>query len=703
MSGADTLLEQYLRTHRFQLGAPTAFTISPDGDRIVYLRSRSGSDPVSCLWQISMATGEERLIADPDQAVLQPPAEAGGAPSSDAWLRERTRERSRGITAYATDQAMTRAVFSIHGRIGIARLDKGHTSVLDDLPPAFDPRPSPDGSQIAYVHAGALRLVGADGDDDRVLAEPESEHVTYGLAEHVAAESMERLRGFWWSPDSRRLLVARVDTALVERWYLADPARPAHRPRELAYPTAGTPNADVSLWLVADDSPPVAVAWDRTEFEYVVDVHWSGQQPLVVVQDRSQGRMSVLKVEPVTGATQVVHEETDPAWVSIVRGVPTMTASEQLVWVGDRDGTRRLLIDGDTVTPPGLQVREVTGTDGTTVYFRASQEPTRTHLWSWTPEEGARQVTREPGVWNGRVGGGTVVTYGRCLDRPGWTVTAHGRCGPLRSIRSLVEAPILTPNVRILTVGERELRVAVVLPSGANGSRPLPVLMDPYAGPYLQRVTEELDGYLLPQWLAEQGFAVVIVDGRGTPGRGPAWERTIHGDIAAPVLQDQVDGLHGAAAALGFLDLDRVAIRGWSYGGFLAALAVLRRPDVFHVAVAGAPVTDQTLYDTHWRERHLGHPAENPDTYARSSLLKDAPKLIRPLMLIHGMADDNVVSAHTFRLSEALLRAGRLHTVLPLPGTTHMMADPGIQRNVLKLQVQFIHDALRRTGPAAAP
>ncbi|OON79707.1 S9 family peptidase [Streptomyces tsukubensis] len=697
MSATDAFLDQYLRTHRFQLGVPSSFTVSPDGERVVFLRTRSGGDPLSCLWTLSAGTGEEQLVVDPDD--ILPPAEDRGASSADAWLRERTRQRAHGITAYATDAVVDLAVFCLDGRVCTARLGTRQVRTLETARPAFDPRPSPDGTRIAYVHAGSLRTVGVDGRGDSLVVAPEGENVTYGVAEHVAAESMERLRGFWWSPDSRRLMVARVDTTSVERWYLSDPARPATPPRQVAYPAAGTANADVSLWLVSPDEDAVAVEWDRKAFEYVVEVNWSLDEPLVLVQDRTQRRMRVLAVAPATGRTRVVREETDPCWVTVVKGVPAVTASGRLVTVTDQEDSRRLLVDGEAVTPPGLQVREVVGTDGETVFVRASREPTRTGLWSWDPSYGARQETRAAGVWNGRVGGGTVVSYGRAPDRDGWEVTVRDRSRATSRVRSLAERPLLKPNVQLLRVGQRKLRVAVVRPAGSDTDQLLPVLMDPYAGPYLQRVTEEQDGYLLPQWLAEQGFAVVIIDGRGTPGRGPGWERTIRGDIATPVLQDQVDGLQATAAAVGGLDLTRVGIRGWSFGGFLAALAVLRRPDVFHAAVAGAPVTDQTLYDTHWRERHLGHPADEPDNYVRSSLIKDAAHLTRPLMLIHGTADDNVVSAHTFRLSEALLRAGRPHTFLPLPGAAHMVADHEVQRNMLLLQVAFLKDALCGSRP----
>jgi dipeptidyl-peptidase-4 len=227
------------------------------------------------------------------------------------------------------------------------------------------------------------------------------------------------------------------------------------------------------------------------------------------------------------------------------------------------------------------------------------------------------------------------------------------------------------------------------------------VLLDPYGGPHAQRVLEARGAYLTAQWFAEQGFAVVIADGRGTPGRGPGWERAIAGDLAGPVLDDQVTALRAAAARFADLDTGRVAIRGWSFGGYLAALAVLRRPDVFHAAVAGAPVTDWRLYDTHYTERYLGHPDRDADSYHRSSLFHLAERAVvspRPLMLIHGLADDNVVVAHTLRLSGALLAAGYPHTVLPLSGITHMASQESVAENLLLLQLDFLRRALVPAG-----
>jgi dipeptidyl-peptidase-4 len=258
------------------------------------------------------------------------------------------------------------------------------------------------------------------------------------------------------------------------------------------------------------------------------------------------------------------------------------------------------------------------------------------------------------------------------------------------------DRPLLPgPHPVIFGAGPRGVRTALLLPSWHRpGSGKLPVLLDPYGGPHAQMVLASGSAYLTSQWLAEQGFAVVIADGRGTPGRGPEWERAIAGDVTGPVLEDQVDALTAAVARCPDLDTSRVAIRGWSFGGFLAALAVLRRPDVFHAAVAGAPVTDWRLYDTHYCERYLGHPDDQQEAYERSSLLPDAARLTRPLLLIHGLADDNVVVAHTLRLSSALLAAGRPHSVLPLSGVTHLASQEEVAENLLLLQVDFLRTAL---------
>jgi dipeptidyl-peptidase-4 len=574
------------------------------------------------------------------------------------------------------------AVFTVAGRLYAVDAETGTVTALDAREPAGEARIDPTGRTVAYVCDDELRLVGRDGSGDRSLAEPDGPEVTWGLPEHEASESMDRFQGHWWAPDGQSLLAARVDNSPVQVWHISDPAHPEQPPIALRYPAAGTPNADVSLHVLGLDGSRIPVEWDRKAFEYVTRVVWDATALLVTVQNRHQTVMRVLAVDPATGQTTVVREDTSATWTTIVSGVPAHTASGSLLWTVDEGETRRLTVDGVPVTPPGLQVEEILSADGDTVLFAAREDPAERHLWTWSPTVLTR-ITTEPGLYDGTRTGGTTVVTARTLD--GETVTVDGV-----PLRGLAADPEIKPVVHLHWLGERRLRTAVLLPTGYRpGSGPLPVLLDPYAGSAAQRAVAARSRFWASQWFADQGFAVIVADGRGTPGRGPAWERARGDDHPAPRLQDQVDALHAAAEDYD-LDLSKVGIRGWSAGGYLAALAVLRRPDVFHAGIAGAPVTDQLLYSSHWQERTLGLPAENPRLYEQSSLIDDAPNLRRPLLLIHGLVDDNVLPVHTLKLSAALLAAGRPHAVLPLPGASHM----GAVDNLWEFELAFLRQSL---------
>ncbi|NRQ31627.1 prolyl oligopeptidase family serine peptidase [Nonomuraea sp. NN258] len=688
---SPSLPRQLARTRRFTLGVPGSFTISPDGRTVFFLRSRGGEDPVSCLWMLR--DGVEHLLADPLELLAGADEELS---AEERVRRERARQTSSGIVAYAADQACEVLAFALSGRLWTVRPADGEIQALPVDGPVIDPRPDPTGRRIAYVSGGALRVVECASGEDRALARPDGPEVTFGLAEHVAAESMYRHRGYWWAPDGRRLLVARVDTAGVARWYVGDPSDPSRPPSSFPYPAVGTANAEVGLWLADVSGGPLSpVGWDTKAFEYLTAAGWDAFGPYAAVQDRSQRHVQVLGIDPGTGETRVLAEQCDDAWVELVPGLPARTAAGALLTSADQDDTRRLLVDGVPVTPPGLHLDRIEAVDGESVLFTAVDEPAETHLWAYHPDTGLRRVSDEPGGHGGTGRAGTIVLVSRTLSRSG-TRARILRDGTSAEIASLAARPVLEPRPAMLRLGPRELRAALFLPSWHRPEHgPLPVLMDPYAGPAMRKATAEPAWFAhVSQWFAEQGFAVLVVDGRGTPGRGPAWERAIHLDLAGPVIDDQVDALRAAAAAHPALDLTRVGIRGWSFGGFLAAMAVLRRPDVFHAAVAGAPVTDQRLYDTHWRERHLGHPDEHPEAYDRCSPVLEASSLRRPLLLVHGLADDNVFAAHTLRFSAALLAAGRPHEVLPLSQATHLPTQEAVAENLLVHQLGFLRRSL---------
>ena len=447
------------------------------------------------------------------------------------------------------------------------------------------------------------------------------------------------------------------------------------------------------------------------------------------------------------GSTRVLEKHSNAYWLDLIHGTPAFTPNGRLICaMNDMDAdTNRLTVDGVPFTPAGLQVREVLNVTDDDVLCVVQRTPellsddSLPFLWqSNAADHDARSfdvvsirydgtwepLTYAPGQWTmSRAGNGCVVT-GRGMDdatvqmQHCMNIVTTDENGTdvasmvVSPIENHAETPGFTPNVHFTRLGERGLYTAIVFPSASSEyahADTLPVLMKPYGGPGFQQVVENQSFYWDAQWWADQGYIVVTADGRGTTGRGPKWDRAIYETMKSVTLEDQVDAVRALPEALATLaaqenkessettipqpDLNRVAMIGWSYGGFLSALAVLEAPETFAAACAGAPPTDWTLYDTHYTERYLGL---DPAVYERNSIISDAPQLDRPLMLIHGFADDNVTIAHSLRLSQALMAAGRKHTFLPLTGITHMTNDETVAENLLILQRDFLAEALER-------
>lgn len=635
---------------------------------------------------------------------------------------------------------------------------------LDEDPamytPVLNPRIAPDGEHVLYTTGSYLMLVDIGGElGDRITAvygvsvededgNPAENTWKIGLAEFVAGEEMDRYDGFWWAPDSQHVLFESFDTADEPTWHISDPADPEKPDAGRRYPRALTRNADVYLTVITlafDENDRYAgitgnadVDWDREAYEYVAAVNWRrGHDPLVLVQNRRQTRDQVLEVAveadgAALGATRVLEEHANEQWIDLVHGTPAYTPDGRLVCsLNDMaTDTNRLTMDGRPFTPAGWNVRTVlavTDEDVLAVVQRAPEiAPEVPDAWADAAAtesvfggHDARSfdvvsidyngtitpVTTDPGQWTASRGERGIVVSGRDM-RSARAQMRHILGEQSATISSTAAEPGFAPNVTFTRLGEHQLYTAIIAPSPSSPyahSDKLPVLMKPYGGPGFQQVVASQSFYWEGQWWADQGFLVVTADGRGTTGRGPAWDREIFEDMKDVTLADQIEAVNALPEAVSRLnadgrrpgvpmpDLDKVCMIGWSYGGFLSALAVLDAPDVFKAACAGAPPTDWTLYDTHYTERYLGL---DPDVYRRNGIVQDAPGLVRPLMLIHGFADDNVTIAHSLRLSQALMAAGRPHTFLPLTGITHMTNDETVAENLLTLQRDFLRDAL---------
>ena len=659
---------------------------------MLFARSDAGDDPLNDLWMAS-DDGRERKIVDVEAAFLD--ASAGGEELTEAEKarRERAREQADGIVTYTATPDCSIAAFVHGGGLWTVETASGELRQWAAADAPYDPRFDVSASRLAYVSGAELHV--SDGENSRVLAgpTPDESNVSWGSADFVAAEEMGRSRGYWWKPDGSAMAVCRTDTTQVKQWWISAPVSPGQAPRPIRYPAAGTDNPSVELWIVDAETGPVrTVDWQHGGFEYLADVLW-GDELLLVVQPRDQRSVSVLRVDQDTGHTEVILTWSDERWVELHPGTP-VSSEQGLVMVVDTEVNRTIAVGEKVFDLGGLQVRALLAVENGEVLLTVTTDGTDSLRASTNIVTGEVRLLDEPGAMvsaassSGTSWVTTAASDAMSETRIDW---ANGATSPVASNRADLGFRV-EPTFHV--VARRRLNAALCLPDGHDGS-PLPVLMDPYGGPHAQRVLRSQGAFATSQWFAEQGYAVVVVDGRGTPGRGPAFEREVWGDLAAPVLEDQVDALQALAAERPELDLDRVAIRGWSFGGYLAALAVLRRPDVFHAAIAGAPVTDWLLYDTHYTERYLGHPQAYPEHYAQTDLLADASNLERPLLLVHGLADDNVVAAHTLSFSQALLEGGSAHEVLPLSGVTHMTPQEKVAENLLLHQLDFLKRALR--------
>ncbi len=741
----DTFPRQYARTRRFSLGEPRSFRISTDEERVLFLRSGGGSDPMQKLWILERAgkTWNERLLVDP--VTILGAGDDENLPAAERARRERLREQASGITAYDVDADATFAVFAMSGALYLVDVASGDVRSLATPPGAFDPRIAPDASRVAFVADDALHTIAtAAGATSEPLISDPSDHVTWGVADFIASEELDRYRGFWWSPESTHILASRVDNSPVNVWWIADPSNPSAAPREHRYPAAGTANAIVSLSAVnVASKSAVAVEWTRSanwsheDWPYLVQASWTSSGCTAVLMNRAQTVQRIVDINPTTGSLRTLQEASDQTWVELIPGTPARLAGDRLVTTicahienrstADPEQTCALAVHDSngtlqTLTPPNLQVRRVIHVDESRaiVAVTASRPLASTfdHL-GIEADVGAVHLVEVKLDGSGitLVAGGPDVgmhdaaatgdhlavirSASTNRTRAELRVTRNGATEAM--VKSFAEVALVHPKPIFFRVGPRAIPCALFLPSDHNANDALtkiPVLLDPYGGPHAQRVVQARNPHTTSQWFADQGFAVLVIDNRGTPGPGPLYEKAAHHDFTKCVLDDQVAGLHEAAARFPQLDLSRVAIRGWSFGGFLSAMAVLERPDVFHTAVVGAPVTEWRLYDTGYTERYLGHPDQNPDVYDANSVLTKAHQATRPMMLIHGLADDNVVCAHTLQLSSLLLAHGKPHEVLPLSNVTHMTPQEEVAENLLKLQVEFIRRSLPQ--PAAS-
>jgi len=706
-------LRDYAETWGYSAGQPTGIELTPKGDAVLFLRS-GPRDIIRNLYEFKTATGEVRGLLRADD-LLQGSQEHLTA--EEKARRERLREIGKGITWYSLSEDGEKILTGLSGRLYVVNRSDGQWTPLLESPagPAMDARFSPDGKFVSCIRGYDLYVTDVATKQEHALTTGGTQDVSHGVAEFVAQEEMDRHSGYWWSGDSQWLAYEESDQREVEKLFIADARNPEASPNGWRYPRAGRTNAKVRLGIISVTGGETRwIDWDREKYPYMATVQWGKDSPLTIyVQTRDQREGVLYLVDHLTGKTTQLLRETDPAWLNLDSDMPRwLSDGKDFLWTTERSGQWEVELRGRdgalkrTFKLPEANLYGVVAVDPTRREFvvQGSADPTQSHLYRISVDKAeVVGLTQEPGSHSGKFSkDGNAWVESASLPDGSSRQIVHGRDMMVRGeLPSVAETPPFTPKVELTTVSAdgRKFHAAIIRPQKFDRSRKYPVIVSVYGGPHVNVVTSATRSYLRQQWIADQGFIVVSIDGRGTPRRGRAWERATSWNLIDAPLEDQAAALTALGRSYGELDLSRVGIYGWSFGGYFSTMAVLRRPDIFHAAVAGAPVIDWEDYDTFYTERYMGAPKDNSEGYRACNALTYAGRLRRPLLLIHGTTDDNVYFTHTLKMSEALFRAGRPYDLLVLPGFTHMVPEPVVTMRLYERIVQHFRKHLVERSP----
>lgn len=680
---------------------PSAVRPDPTSKMLTYLWSEDGTLSRQ-LYAHDPSSGERRLMFAP---------EGGGATeenlsAEEKLRRERTRERGLGVTSYAWAKEANRVLVPVRGDLWVQdglhgtprRVAEGGDH------PCIDPQITRDGKHVAFVKDDELYVVSAEtggGAPVQVTSGARGTGRTHGLAEYIAQEEMDRHHGFWWNHAGDTLAYEEVDETEIPIWRIPHEAAPTPTWEDHRYPFAGAANAKVKLGVIARDGG--ATTWMDLRMEgepevYLARVHWTPDGKLLAqLENRAQTRLQLVRFDLQTGAPTVVLEERSDVWINLhnvfeplEEGVGELSGA--FVWASERTGFRHLyLVDagGRVIRPLTSGEWIVDGLVGVdegrgVVYFTGTKDgPTEQHLYR-VPLAGGEitRMTTEPGM-HGVVmdpAFNVFVDTHSSMDAP---PSVSVRAVDDGSLRHRVPVPadprvaaLALPPPELVTLPSRDgvtLHGAIYRPGPEAGPGPWPVIVSVYGGPHAQRVTNGWDMTvdMRAQYLRSLGYLVFKLDNRGSARRGLAFEGAIARDLGNLEVQDQVDGVNWLVAQ-GLADPKRVGIYGWSYGGYMAAMALVRAPETFKAAVAGAMVSSWDGYDTHYTERYMGTPANNPEGYRNSSVMTHVDELQGHLMIVHGLIDENVHFRHSARLIDALVKARKPYEVQLFPGERHM-------------------------------
>ena len=676
--------------------APIAFAFSPNDSLLTFLYSPEHTLSQR-LFAFDLKTGERHLFFDASgHGITEETVSA-----EEALRRERQRQRMTGITHYEWAKGQNRILVPFPDGLYLQDgLDAPLRKILDvGDHPALDPSFSPDGKWVSYVQDAELFVIPVEGGEPRQLTQgARGTGRTHGLAEFVAQEEMARSHGYWWSPDSKRLAFEEVDETQI----------PIHRivhqgkdntgqeiQEEHHYPLAGQANAKVRLGVISvDGGDPVWM--DLGNFEYLARVAWLPERNLTAqLEDRNQSRLNLVAFDLEAGTSRILLTEASPLWINLHNMFFPLPVKHRrypggFIWGSERSGFMHLyLYDGDanlirTLTQGEWVVDSIAGVDARRgiVYFTGRLDsPLESHLHAVSLDgEAPRRITRDSGMHAVTLDHACkyfVDVHDSPTQPPHVTLRRLSTGSRVRDIYQNDDPRLKEFKLRPPQFVEMQNRDGVTLYGAlyrprTSSHKPLPTVIFVYGGPLAQMVTHSwgMTASMRVQFLRSLGYVVFVLDNRGSSKRGLAFEGAIYRDLGNCEVQDQVDGVHWLVEQ-GITDPDRVAVHGWSYGGYMSLMCLCRAPEVFSMGVAGAPVTHWVDYDTHYTERYMGTPANNPDGYNDGSVTSHVHDMRGKLLLVHGLIDENVHFRHTARLINALIRARKSYDLLLFPDERH--------------------------------
>ena len=689
---------------------PRALKLSPDGTLLTSLRARADEKERFDLWALDTRTGQERMLVDSKKV-------GSGAELSEAEKMQRERARiggQKGIVAYDWAPDGRSILVPLDGDLYLATLE-GKTRRLTNTPGGeLNPVVSPKGGFVSFVRDQNLWVQPIGGEAARAVTTGGAGNVHFGEAEFVAQEEMDRRTGYWWSPDDRRIAVERFDESPVHTAVRASIGASGTKTYEQRYPAAGTPNVLVELYVMnADGTGQVKVDLGNDPDIYLARVDWTpdGQTLLVQRQSRDQKTLDMLRVDPATGKAKVWFTEKAGAksWINLGDSYHVMPDGS-LIWRSERDGYGHLyrFAKGKwTQLTKGPWV--VTGLEGVDeakgrLYFAGLKDDVlEQHIYSVDIAK-PNVVTRltERGWRYGAVmdSAATRLILSRSnTEQPTQTYLADATgkrlswiiqnpIGPGHPYYPFMASHQPTKFGTIKAEDGSTLYWEMITPPLEAGKK-YPVFFEHYGGPGTgQQVMRGWQG-ALPQFLVDQGWIYFKIDNRGSYNRGKAFEDQIYHAMGTVEVADQLAGAN-YLKTLPFVDGGKIATYGWSYGGYMSLKMLEKNPGVYAAAVSGAPVTDWQLYDTHYTERYLGDPAKDPKSYSTSAAVEEASRIRDPLLLIHGMADDNVFLTNSTLVAAEMQKTKTPFEMMFYPGYTHRVAGPGISEHLWGTILDFL-------------